>query len=147
MFGSGRLGTISKYLPRFIQKKLQDSMVDHLPRLESQAYVWARLGFEAAALYLVLLAFGIEVDALQVMAAFGGSALIGGLPGTPGGAGVTELGLAGILAAYGFPAGTTVIPILVFRVISYWLPAALGFWAGGSTFLSSEEARAADAAS
>ncbi|MDX1467730.1 MAG: flippase-like domain-containing protein [Acidimicrobiia bacterium] len=147
MFGSGRLGTISNYLPRFVRDKVKDSMVNHFPKLESQLYVWARIGLEAAALYLVLLAFGIRVDGFQVMAAFGGSALIGGLPGTPGGAGITELGLAGILAAYGFPAATTVVPILVFRVVSYWLPAGLGFWAGGSTFLRSDEAKAADAAS
>lgn len=147
MFGSGKLGTLSRYLPRVVSDKLKDSMVNHLPRLESQLYVWARLFAEAGALWLVLIAFGIEVNALQVMAAFGGSALIGGLPGAPGGAVITELGLAGILAAYGFPAGTTVVPILVFRVVSYWLPAALGFLAGGSTFLGSDEAKAADAAS
>ncbi len=147
MFGSGRLGTLSEYLPRFVREKIKESMVDHWPRLESQIYLWARLFAEAGALWLVLIAFGIEVNALQVMAAFGGSALIGGLPGAPGGAVITELGLAGILAAYGFPAATTVVPILVFRVISYWLPAALGFLAGGSTFLSSDEARAADAGS
>ena len=147
MFGSGRLGTISKYLPQFIRGRIEDSVVDHLPGWESQIYVWARLVCEAGALWLVLIAFGIEVNALQVAAAFAGSALIGGLPGSPGGAVITELGLAGILAAYGFPAGTTVVPILVFRIVSYWLPAALGFLAGGSTFLGSEEAKAADAAS
>ncbi len=146
MFGSGKLGTLSRYLPRFLRDKIQESMVDHFPKLESQIYLWSRLFAEAGALWLVLIAFGIEVNALQVIAAFGGSALIGGLPGAPGGAVITELGLAGILAAYGFPAATTVVPILVFRVISYWLPAALGFLAGGSTFLGSEEARAADAA-
>ncbi len=147
MFGSGRLATISKYLPRFIRGRIEDSVVDHLPGWESQIYLWARLVCEAGALWLVLTAFGIEVNALQVMAAFGGSALIGGLPGSPGGAVITELGLAGILAAYGLPVGTTVVPILVFRIVSYWLPAALGFLAGGSTFLGSEEAKAADAAS
>ena len=147
MFGSGKLATLSKYFPRFVREKIQDSLVDHLPGLESQLYVWARLICEAGALWLVLFAFGIEVNGLQAMAAFGGSALIGGLPGSPGGAVITELGLAGILAAYGFAVGTTVVPILVFRVISYWLPAALGFLAGGSTFLGSEEARAADAVS
>lgn len=145
MFGSGRLGSLSKYLPKFIRSKIESSMTNHLPGWESQLYIWGRLLLEAAALWIVLYAFGIEVNAVQVLAAFGGSQLIGGLPGTPGGLGVTEASLVAILAAYGFPAATTFVPTLVFRVVSYWLPAALGFIAGGSTFLRSDEAKAADA--
>lgn len=147
MFGSGKLGTITKYLPKFVRKKIEESTTDHLPGLESQMYIWARLILEAGALWLVLYAFGIEVGGFQVAAAFGVASLAGGLPGTPGGLGVTEVGLAFILAAYGFPASTTAVPILVFRLISYWLPAALGFLAGGSTFLRSDEAKAADSKS
>lgn len=144
MFGSGKLGTLSKYLPDKLRIKLEESMVDHLPALESQAYIWARLVLEAAALWLVLTAFGLDVNGFQVAAAFGVASLAGGLPGTPGGLGVTEIGLAFILAAYGIPGATAAVPILVFRVVSYWLPAALGFLAGGSTFLTSEEAKKAD---
>lgn len=147
MFGSGKLGTLSKFLPRFVKKKLETSMIDHLPALESQLYIWARLVFEAGALWIVLYAFGIEVNGFQVMAAFGASQLAGGLPGTPGGMGITEGALAFILAAYGLPVATTLAPVLVFRVVSYWLPAALGFLAGGTTFLGSDEARAAESSS
>ena len=143
MFGSGKLGTINDYLPEFLRKRLEESMVDHAPGWESQIYIWARLLLEAAALWLVLIAFGIEVNAFQALAAFGGSQIVGGLPGTPGGLGVTEGTLAVILAAYGFSVSTTIAPVLVFRVVSYWLPAALGFLAGGSTFLTSEEAKEA----
>jgi uncharacterized membrane protein YbhN (UPF0104 family) len=145
MFGSGRLGTLSKYLPRFVREKIQSSVIDHFPGFESQLYIWGRLGLEATALWLVLEAFGIEVNGLQVLAAFGVSQLAGGLPGTPGGMGVTEVGLAFILAAYGFPASTTAVPILVFRLVSYWLPAGLGCVAGGAVFLRSDAAREAKA--
>lgn len=143
MFGSGKLGTINKYLPEFLRARLEESMVDHTPGLESQIYIWTRLVLEAAALWLVLVAFGIEVNVFQALAAFGGSQIVGGLPGMPGGLGVTEGTLAVILAAYGFSVSTTIAPVLVFRIVSYWLPAALGFLAGGSTFLQSEEAKAA----
>lgn len=146
MFGSGRLGTIAKYLPRFIRDRVEESMVNHTPGLESQVYVWLRLVFEGSAFWLVLIAFGIEVNVFQAMAAFGASQIVGGLPGMPGGLGVTEGALALILAAYGFPFATTAAPIIVFRVVSYWLPAGLSFLAGGSTFLSSEEAKTAEAA-
>ena len=143
MFGSGKLGTLSRFLPRFAREKVEQSMTDHFPGGESQIYIWTRLVLEAGALGIVLFAFGIEVNALQVMAAFGVSQLAGGLPGTPGGMGVVEGALAFILAAYGFPIAITIAPVLVFRVVSLWLPAGLGFLAGGSTFLRSDAASTA----
>lgn len=143
MFGSGKLGTLSRYLPRFVREKVKDAVIDHLPGVESQLYIWARLFLEAGALWLVLIAFGIEMDGFQVMAAFGASALAGGLPGPPGGVVIVEGTLGLILVAYGVPAAAVVAPVLVFRVISYWLPSGLGLLAGGSTFLSSDAARKA----
>jgi putative heme transporter len=144
MFGSGRLASINKYLPRFARERLATSVVNHAPRLQSQAFVWARLALEAVALWLVLEAFALDINGFQVMASFAVASLAGGLPGTPGGLGVTEVGLALILAAYGIPAARTAVPIIIFRVISYWLPAALGFVAGGTTFLRSREAEPAE---
>jgi uncharacterized protein (TIRG00374 family) len=143
MFGSGKLGTLSRFLPRFAREKVEQSMTDHFPGWQSQIYIWTRLVLEAGALGIVLFAFGIEVNAFQVMAAFGVSQIAGGLPGTPGGMGIVEGTLAFILAAYGFPVATTIAPVLVFRVVSLWLPAGLGFLAGGSTFLHSDAAKAA----
>lgn len=143
MFGSGRLGSVARYLPHFIREKIETSMVNHHPGWESQAYTWARLILEAAALWLVMEAFNIRLSVFEAMAVFAASQLIGGLPGTPGGLGVTEFGMGLVLAAYGFPASSTVAPILVYRVVSYWVPAGLSFLAGGSTFLRSDEARAA----
>jgi uncharacterized protein (TIRG00374 family) len=118
-------------------------MVDHLPGLRSQFFIWGRLALEAAALGFVLYGFGLEVSTFQVAAAFAASQLAGGLPGTPGGLGTTEAGLVLILAAYGLPAATTVAPVFIFRIISYWLPAGLGLLAGGMTFLRSDVAKAA----
>lgn len=145
MFGSGRLGSLSRYLPEFIRTKIEKSMINHRPGWESQAYTWSRLVLEATALWLVMRAFGIDLTTSEAVAVFAVSQLIGGLPGTPGGLGVTELGMGVVLAAYGFSASSTVAPILVYRVVSYWVPAGLSLLAGGSTFLASEEAQAAAA--
>ncbi len=145
MFGSGKLGSLSKYLPQKVRKRLDTSVIDHLPDLESQIYIWARVVLEASALGLVMHAFGIDVGVWQVAAVFGVSQLAGGLPGTPGGLLVAEGSLVFMLAAYGFPASTTVAPVLVFRIVSYWLPAGLSLLAGGSTFLQSPEAKEAAA--
>lgn len=143
MFGSGRLGSMAKYLPTFVREKIEPSMINHFPGWESQAYIWARLILESAALWLVMTAFNINLSIFETMAVFAASQLVGGLPGTPGGLGITEFGMGVVLAAYGFPASITVAPILVYRVVSYWVPAGLSFLAGGSTFLRSDEARAA----
>lgn len=145
MFGSGRLATLNRYLPPFVRSRLASSAVNHFPKLESQLYIWARLSLEATALWLVLEAFAVDINGFQAMAGFAVASLAGGLPGTPGGLGVTEIGFALIFAAYGTPAAVTAVPILVFRVISYWIPAALGFLAGGTTFLRSDEAKEAEA--
>jgi hypothetical protein len=149
MFGSGRLASLNKYLPKFLSRRLEPSMVNHMPGLRSQLHIWLRLALEAAALGFVLAAFGINIGVIEVIAAFGFASLVGGIPGTPGGLGIVEAGLVFILAAYGFSAGTVAVPVLVFRIVSYWLPAALGSLAGGATFLSSPEAAevAAEAAS
>lgn len=143
MFGSGRLGSIAKYLPKFIRKKIEPSMINHLPGWESQIYIWARLLLEAVAFWLVMMAFNIDVSASEAIATYAAAQIVGGLPGTPGGLGVTEGAITAILAAYGFPVSTTLVPVLVYRVVSYWLPAGLSFLAGGSTFLRSDEAKAA----
>ncbi|MGD2102284.1 MAG: flippase-like domain-containing protein, partial [Acidimicrobiia bacterium] len=142
MFGSGRLGSISKYLPRFIRKRIETSMVNHLPGWHSQLYIWARLLMEAAAFWLVMAAFGLDLSVLEVVGTFAASQIVGGLPGMPGGLAVTEGAITAILAAYGYPLSATIAPTIVFRVVSYWLPAGLSLLAGGSTFLRSEEAKA-----
>lgn len=145
MFGSGRLKSINKRLPKFISSRLENSVANHAPKLESQLYVWMRLALEALALWLVLTGFNIDLTATETMAVFGAAMLFGGLPGTPGGLGIAEFGMAVMLGAYGFPYEETVVPILVFRMISFWLPAATGFLAGGTTFLRSDEAKAVEA--
>lgn len=147
MFGSGRLKSINKRLPKFIQKRLDGSVSNHAPKLESQIYIWSRLALEATALWLVMTGFNIDLTLFETMAVFGAATLFGGLPGTPGGLGIAEFGLTAMLGAYGFAATDTLVPILVYRVVSFWLPAATGFLAGGTTFLRSDEAKAAEASS
>lgn len=147
MFGSGKLGSITKRLPRWLRSKIEDSAINHFPGWESQIYIWARLLLEAAAFYFVMIAFGIDITIMEAIAVYAASQIVGGLPGMPGGLGVTEGALALLLASYGFPASSTVAPILVYRIVSYWVPAGLSFLAGGSTFLRSDEAKAAADAS
>jgi uncharacterized membrane protein YbhN (UPF0104 family) len=55
--------------------------------------------------------------------------------------GVVEAGLVFVLGAYGYPASITVAPVVVYRIVSYWLPVAISLLAGGSTFLRSQAAK------
>ena len=59
-----------------------------------------------------------------------GSAL-GSLVPTPGGLGAVEAALAAGLTATGMPAATAVSAVLLFRLLTFWLPVPLG-WAAFS---------------
>lgn len=135
MFGTRWIALLADRLPARIREKLGPPTESHIPDSRSQLWLWSRLALEASALFLVLQAFGHHLTPMQTAAAFGIGQLAGGLPGTPGGIGFAEAGLVGALAAFGFGAETTVAPILVYRIVSYWLPLIGGLVAGGSSFL------------
>ena len=45
----------------------------------------------------------------------------------PGGVGVIESTMSGLYASLGVPNAVTVVVVLVYRVLSFWLPLLLGF--------------------
>ncbi len=47
---------------------------------------------------------------------------LGGLLPIPGGVGGIDLGLIGMLVAFGAPAAATAAAVLVYRVILFWIP-------------------------
>lgn len=138
MFGTRWIVLLAHRLPAKFRDMLGPPAESHIPDVRSQGWLWSRLLLEALALYLVMQAFGLHLTPFQTFAAFGISQLAGGLPGTPGGIGFTEAGLVGALAAVGYGAELTLAPTLVFRIVSYWLPALAGLVAGGSNFLKEE---------
>lgn len=143
MLGSGWIGSMGRWLPAKLRQKLGPSLSNHPPRWPAQRHLWTRLLLEAAAMYAVMEAFSVHLTPTQAFAAFGISQLAGGLPGTPGGLGFTEAGLVGALSAFGFAAQTTVGPVLVYRLVSYWLVALASMVVGGATFLRREAGTAA----
>jgi uncharacterized protein (TIRG00374 family) len=97
---------------------------------------------EAAVLGVTMRAFNLHLTPSQTIAAFGFSQLVGGLPGTPGGLGLTEAGLTGALVFFGFPSAAVLGPVLVFRLVSYWAPALAGLVAGGTSFFNKADVKA-----
>ena len=138
MFGTRWIGLLGNRLPARLREGLGPPTDSHVPDLRSQGWLWARLALETVALFLVMEAFDLHLTPMQSAASFGISQLAGGLPGTPGGIGFTEAGLVGALAAFAYPPEVTLAPVLVFRVVSYWIPFVAGFVAGGSAFLKQE---------
>ena len=78
------------------------------------------------ALYLVLVAAGVRPNVVVVLAAFAVANIAGMIPFTPAGLGFVEAGLAGVLSMAGIPTATALVAAVAYRVISSWLPAAVG---------------------
>lgn len=135
----GKLGVLLPVVPKRFRTRLEPVLVDHSMTLRSCALLSARVLLEAGTLGFTLVAFDISLRPSQIIAVFGLSQLVGGLPGLPGGLGITEAGLVGSLTLFGVPAVAAASPVIVFRAVSYWLPALGGVVAGGGRFLRSAE--------
>lgn len=89
---------------------------------------WSALNWlaDAASLWVLFAAFGQWIHPGMVLVAFGGANLLNALPISPGGLGLVEAGLTGTFVAFGVPAGVALTTVLVYRLISLWLPVAAG---------------------
>ena len=89
-----------------------------------------------AALFLVLLATleALDVPGVSTLEALGAFAVVRValvVPVTPGGAGLAELGLAGMLVASGGSRPAVVAAVLLFRAVTWLVPVAVGAVAYG----------------
>jgi hypothetical protein len=84
-------------------------------------------GFDLACLYLLFVAARLTPGFGVLLAGYGLPLLVGKIAVIPGGLGVVEGGMAGMYHALGVPAATAVTVVLAYRVVSFWLPNALGF--------------------
>jgi hypothetical protein len=66
-----------------------------------------------------------------LLLAYGAGQLAANLPITPGGLGVVEGSLTIAIVAYGGAAGSTVVAVLLYRFISFWLILPIGWAAWG----------------
>jgi uncharacterized protein (TIRG00374 family) len=82
-------------------------------------------GFDIAVLGLSFKAFNQSMPAaVLVMGYFLGT--LGSLLPLPGGIGGIEGGMIGAFVAFGIPAGSTIVAVLAYRAISFWLPTIPG---------------------
>jgi putative heme transporter len=94
---------------------------------------------DAAVLIAVLQALGIAVPWRAILVIYGVTQVAGSLPVTPGGLGIVEGSLAGLLTAYGVGGERALAAVMVYRLVSFWglVPAGwlvwlhLSFWRRG----------------
>ncbi|HZJ47634.1 MAG TPA: flippase-like domain-containing protein [Acidimicrobiia bacterium] len=134
------MGSFTRRLPARLQRLIGPTAVDRRVTLLEVGLLILRLGAETGSMLLALYALGIHLSPVKGIVVYGVAHLIGGLPGSPGGLGVIEAGLVGVLALFGVAPSVSLGPILVYRVIAYWIPAGVGVFAGASAWMSQEAA-------
>ena len=90
-----------------------------------------RVGFDFASLLAALRATGAQPHPAIVLVAYSATAIISVVPITPGGLGIVEASLVGLLVLAGIPSSKAIVATLVYRLGSYWLPLI----AGGVSYL------------
>jgi uncharacterized protein (TIRG00374 family) len=85
-----------------------------------------RLGFDFGCLLAALRATGADPRPSLVLLAYAAAGIVALVPLTPGGLGIVEASLTGLLILAGVHPGYAVLATLAYRVASYWLPLLAG---------------------
>ncbi len=85
-----------------------------------------RLAFDYLCLLFCVRAVGAHPRPSLILLAYAVAGVIGLVPITPGGLGIVEASLSGLLLAAGLNGGQAVLATLAYRVASYWLPMIAG---------------------
>lgn len=101
------------------------------PAVLAPSAAWAALKWttDLAVLAVFVDAAGGDVPLLAVLVAYAVVNLLNGLPLTPGGVGIVEVGATGTLVAFGADPAAAAVAVLGYRVVAVGLPlvAAVGF--------------------
>ena len=85
-----------------------------------------RLGFDYGCLLAALRATGASPQPSVVLLAYAAAGIIALFPVTPGGLGIVEASLSGLLIVAGVRGGYALLATLAYRIASYWLPLLAG---------------------
>ena len=93
---------------------------------EAVLLIGGRIGFDYFALLCALRATGASPKPPLVLLAYAATAVIALVPLTPGGLGIVEASLSGLLVLAGVPSASAIIATLAYRLVTYWLPILAG---------------------
>jgi uncharacterized protein (TIRG00374 family) len=85
-----------------------------------------RVGLDFGCLLAMMAATGASPQPSLVLIAYASTTVLALLPVTPGGIGLVEGSLTGLLILAGVPAADAVLSTLAYRLASYWLPTIAG---------------------
>ena len=85
-----------------------------------------RLGFDFGCLLAALRATGAGPRPSLVLLAYSAAGIVALLPATPGGLGLVEASLSGLLILAGVHPSYALLATLAYRIASYWLPLFAG---------------------
>jgi putative heme transporter len=83
---------------------------------------------DAGVLAIGILAVGAPVPWRALLLVYGAATVVGSVGITPGGIGLVEGTLCLGLVSAGLPAGQALVAVLLYRVVSFWLVAAVGWF-------------------
>ncbi len=83
--------------------------------------------FDMLTLYLLFIAAGHAVSPGVLLTGYGLPLLIAKLGFLPGGVGIVEATMTAIYLSMGVPKEVTIVVILAYRLISFWIPTLIGF--------------------
>jgi uncharacterized membrane protein YbhN (UPF0104 family) len=124
---------------RIIVKRARPTLKEVVPRLITVAQrpmkllegIGGILLLNAAfigVLYSCVLAFGGSMNLAVVAVVYLAGATLGQAAPTPGGLGAVEAALAAGLTAGGLDSALAVSAVLLFRLVTFWLPTIPGYW-------------------
>jgi uncharacterized membrane protein YbhN (UPF0104 family) len=85
-------------------------------------FVAGRIGLDYLCLLSALYATGAKPNPPLVLLAYAATAVVALIPLTPGGLGIVEASLSGLLILAGVKPSRAVLATLAYRLASYWLP-------------------------
>lgn len=137
------LAVAGRFLERLWNRVVRSRAVHHLDRRlleerneirsalgskwkEAVVFTTGRLGFDFACLLFALRATGSRPQPALVLLAYAAAGVVALIPLTPGGLGIVEASLSGLLILAGVNAADAFLSTLTYRLASYWLPLLTG---------------------
>jgi uncharacterized protein (TIRG00374 family) len=128
---------LGRHIPRVgadrleqLVREMGDSLV-HLWKDRStfrMSLLWSAVYWilDAASLWSFLASLGRFVDPFELFAAYGIANVLAVIPITPGGLGIIEASVGGLLVSFGVTASVATYAVLGWRLFNYWLPIPVG---------------------
>ncbi len=126
----GKLEKVS-FLRKIVKKLFETFDTIHFllkPKLYAKSIGYSVTAWliESFAVYLIFLGFNIDLNLPTIILIFAVSSIIGGLSMLPGGIGLTEGGMVGLLLLEGIDYTSAISVVLLVRIVTLWFSVAIG---------------------